>query len=318
MKITILFYVLLLYPLSSFGEKTNVLFQGVKTSKFDYYAFLETHDEFKSFIDYYLEKTPKSEDEKLVVDLFEKAKKALWSHRPKRALHFLKTLSSYSLKNDWKEVHRQIFFEAFLLLAQEAKTDKEKLKYIRKALSMGSFSPLSVLPKDTMTLFEKEKKNTFWWTPPEDFKKFELVLVNGQKQGLGGKIALPFSTFRLLFLSNQYRPIVFINDFKGLKDLFKNPLSLRGFSDEIPNPSQSDELFLYSKEKKLETFRAHFSKLKIPQNYKDTLRKPQKRKSFKNFKPFKWIFWGFVGFSGYKIMKSQNKRVYRIKPHQDF
>ena len=178
--------------------------------------------------------------------LLEKAQSSWLSGSLKTAKRTFLEITELSLKADWREPQREAIHYAYLRLAQLSKTEKEKDRWIIKAVK--TFPDLqadpSLFPPPLFEKFRKTRSHLLAsaksFAPHSQFKNGRYLLINGKRFALTPelKIRLPDSKYRVTILSDLHAPLAKILHRNELESFHPHLPSLANGTCQAPEGAQ--------------------------------------------------------------------------------
>lgn len=234
--------------LMSFSLATNgtVLFMGPGTSNIEYHAMIKADPGLETPTNYYLRTHPNSDQTTQILELFAEAQQSFLGSNPSDAIAKYKRLVEQSSSADWPKRERQIFFIAFLRLAQLTTGEQEQDDWLKASLNMGDDLAIDsrLIPPPLISRWQKLKAGSYAQEISIKFDEEDTLLVNGKPCVKVGCRNLQLSEVpvRLTLLSNQRQPLTKIMRPKELvNETFRADPWLQGQCSDYKYLSSTEE-----------------------------------------------------------------------------
>lgn len=196
----------LAYAQNEKNKHTFVVFPHIFTSRADADILISKYGQ--SYVDFYLNTHPSSENEALFISNFENAQKYFLAKSYDLATLHYKKVASLALTEDWKPLHRQAITLSMIRLSELLPS--EKTYWIEAARNYGSDLDLQdfKITQDSKNLLSQHKGESLIWDVSKFTDTFDVILINGRIVSLSTikKVLIPPGDYRIVFLSKTYKP----------------------------------------------------------------------------------------------------------------
>ena len=135
------------------AQAGTVLIQGPQSKLLDYKAALKAHPDYTSPSAEYLTSHPSLAKREQLLALFAEAQKTFLQKSNEEALSQFTAVLALVTEEDWEKSDREIFFQAYLRLAQMEKDNTNRDRWLGQSLNLGEVNfDASLYPPPLLSL----------------------------------------------------------------------------------------------------------------------------------------------------------------------
>ncbi len=316
-QLTVLFLILLL-PTASY---TEVILQSPFTDNVEFQIYVSLKSNRESLSQKIFKTHPRPWERKQMRLKFAEAMKLYLSGQVEDAQSKFRSFVSHSKDADWGKGDRELFFNAYMRLAQLSKDQTEIQRWIQDAIrydvekrpSEKMYPP--PLQKLFLSLHEIEKKEFIMWSPTSFFRSYDYIIINGKRYSTNNlnTVTLPRGRHRISAVSNKYGYWSKVLDRKKILNFSKDlpPALVQG---NCHKPQILDNPWTIPSHSK-----AFFGRKCIKTNIENLTKQNQiplmedKNPQSKMKSETLWIIIGASLFAGYFILRKDHKSNHEIE-----
>lgn len=209
MKRIMTFFLIFLLPTTSF---TEVIIQSPFTDNAEFQIYVSLKSDRETLVQKIFRTHPRASEREQVRLRFAEAMKLYLSGEVEDAQSQFRSFVSHSKEADWGKGDRDLFFNAYMRLAQLSDRQEDVQKWIQLAIRYD----VEKRPSETMypppfqktfsKLYKQEEKEFVTWKPSSFFKAYNYLVVNGKRYSTENlnSIILPQGEHRISAVSNKY------------------------------------------------------------------------------------------------------------------
>lgn len=188
----------------SFGE---VLIRPFQSAIYEYEAYVEIHNKYETYIDFFKKNIPSEEHKKNLSEKFKIAQESYLENKNSSVSLFMNLINDIHL-TDWNDTEKEVLFYSLIRLAE---LDRDNLnKWLTMAIQfhpsgfIDRFSPSMKL--SFIELKSKLKKSEIKWSPNDSFLGYDLIIIDGERFPLERdlEIILSGGVHRVSLVSNSH------------------------------------------------------------------------------------------------------------------
>lgn len=208
------FLVIVSFSISTLAEPGHdVLLRGPGVDEAEYQAYLQVTGSYRSYADEFRRQHKKSKARQELLRKLSDAQEIFFSAKLDQAAAAYKEVVGFSLLADWEYSERKAIHQAFLKLAQMAKTEQEKDQWVTQAIEFSADieADRQLNPPPLVERYETLRSSYKFvvFRPIEGLSDFEMIVVNGREYKINPqtKISLSRGPQRITLISNHFRPV---------------------------------------------------------------------------------------------------------------
>lgn len=209
MKRITAFFLIFLLPTTSY---TEVIIQSPFTDNAEFQIYVSLKSDRVTLAQKIFRTHPRTSEREKIRLKFAEAMKLYLSGEVEDAQSQFRSFINHSREADWGKGDRDLFFNAYMRLAQLSESQEDVQKWIQQAIRYD----VEKRPSETMypppfqktfsKLYAQEEKEFVTWKPSAFFKAYDYLIVNGKRYSTENlnSINLLRGEYRISAVSNKY------------------------------------------------------------------------------------------------------------------